>query len=217
MIEELQNTSNASELSSEVKTTETESVQDNENNTETEVEYEIKQERPSPRVKTKSKIVAQFYTKVAVKNIKKPSKIPVPVKFLQHKKLKAPLRLQMIGKLGQIAMPSGDQKTIQFLSEYDEMKRLRKEAAQDRELKQIDRFKAPPERFIKNFSHAAQSTIKKRFIAPENFEHSFKSEQKDKWLEAKKTEIRNLYETETWDSVLKEKGHNVFLAYGCTF
>ena len=89
-----------------------------------------------------------------MKNIeRKPSKIPVPVKTLQQKKVKPPTRLQMIGNLGQIAIPSGDQKTFQLWSEYDEMKRLRKEAAQDRELKRSDRSRAPPERFGKGYSH----------------------------------------------------------------
>ena len=32
------------------------------------------------------------------------------------------------------------------------------------------------------------------------------SEQKDKWLEVMKTEIKSLYETETWDLVPGEKG-----------
>ena len=45
----------------------------------------------------------------------------------------------MIGKLGQIAIPSLDQKTFQLWSEYNEMKLLRKEAAQDRELKRSER------------------------------------------------------------------------------
>ena len=67
----------------------------------------------------------------------------------------------MIGKLGQIAIQSGDQKPFQLWSEYDEMKRLRKEAAQDRELKRSDRSRAPPERFVKSYSHAVQSTLTK--------------------------------------------------------
>ena len=139
-----------------------------------------------------------------MKNIKrKPSKIPVPVKTSQQKKVKPPSRLQMIGKLGQIAIPSGDQKTFQDWSECDEMKRLRKEAAQDRELKQTDRSRAPPERFGKSYSHAVQSTIRKNFVEPENFENAINSEQKDKWLEAMKTETESLYEKQTWDLVPK--------------
>ena len=59
----------------------------------------------------------------------------------------------MIGKLGQLAIPSGDQKDIQLWSEYVEMKSFRSEAAQDRELKQRERCKAPPER-CKIYSHA---------------------------------------------------------------
>ena len=145
-----------------------------------------------------------------MKNIeRKPSKIPVPVKKSQQKKVKPPAKLQMIGKLGQIAIPSGDQKTFQLWSEYDEMKRLRKEVAQDRELKRSDRSRAPPERFVKSYSHAVQSTLTKNFIEPENFENAINSEQKDKWLEAMKTEIESLNETQTWDLVPKEKGQNI--------
>ena len=85
----------------------------------------------------------------------------------------------MIGKLGQIAIPSGDQKTFQLWSEYDEMKRLRKEAAQDRELKRSDRSRAPPERFGKSYSHAVQSTLTKNFVEPENCKNAINSEQKN--------------------------------------
>ena len=46
----------------------------------------------------------------------------------------------MKGKLGQISISSGDQKTIQLWTEHDEMKRFRKEAVQDREPKRS----APP-------------------------------------------------------------------------
>ena len=97
----------------------------------------------------------------------------------------------MIGKLGQIAILSGDQKTFQLWSEYNEMKRLRKEAAQDRVLKQGDRSRAPPERFGKNYFHAVQSTLTKNYIEPKNFENAINAEQKDKWLEAMKTEIES--------------------------
>ena len=114
----------------------------------------------------------------------------------------------MIGKLGQIAIPPGDQKTFQLWSEYDEMKRLRKEATQDREIMRSDRSRAPPERFGKSYSHAVQSTLK-NFIEPENFENAINSEQEDKWLEAMKTEIESLNETQTWDLVPKEKGQNI--------
>ena len=149
--EELQGTSTSSELSSEVELTETESVQESETNTETEVDHEIKEEKLSPSVKPKSKINVQFNPNVAVKNRERtPSKIPVPVKNLQQKKVKPPTRLQMIGKLGPIAIPSVDQKTFQFCSKYDEMKRLRKEVAQDRELMRSNRSRAPPERFGKS-------------------------------------------------------------------
>ena len=78
--EEPQDTNNLSELSSEVESTEKESVLESEHNTETEVEQEIKQERPSPSVKPESKINVQFNPKVAVKIIEKPSKLLVPVK-----------------------------------------------------------------------------------------------------------------------------------------
>ena len=111
---------------------------------------------------------------------RKLSKILVPVKNLQQNKVKPPTRLQMIGKLGQKAIPSGDQKTFQLCSVYDEMKRLRKEAAQDRELKRSDRSRAPPERFVENHSHAVQSTLTKKFIEPENFKNAINSEQKEK-------------------------------------
>ena len=79
--EEPQDTNNLGELSSEVESTETESVQESGINTETEVEQEIKQKISSPSVKPKSKINVQFNPKVSVKSIEtKPSKIPVPVK-----------------------------------------------------------------------------------------------------------------------------------------
>ena len=109
----------------------------------------------------------------------------------------------MIGKLGQIAIPLGDQKTFQLWSEYDELKRLRNEAAHDRELKRSDRSTATPERFGKSYSHTVQRTKTKNFFEPENFKNAIISEQKDKWLAAMKTEID---ETETWDSVPEEKG-----------
>ena len=41
------------------------------------------------------------------------SKVPLTVKNLNQKKVKPPSRLQMVGKLSQIAISSGDQKTIQ--------------------------------------------------------------------------------------------------------
>ena len=107
----------------------------------------------------------------------------------------------MIGKLGQIAIPSGNQRTFQLYSEYDEIKRLRKKTAQDRELKRIDRSRAPPERFGRSYSHAVQSTITKTFVAPEGFQTAFNWEQKDKWLEPMKAEMENLIERETWDSI----------------
>ena len=143
---------------------------------------------------------------------RKPSKIPVPVKNSQQKKAKPPSRLQIIGKVGQIGIPSGDQKTFQLWSEYDEMKRLKKEAAQDRELKRSDRSTAPPERFGKSYSHAVQSTIILNFIEPQNLENAINSEQKDKWLEAMKAEIeRSLNEAETWDLIPKDKGQSFIL------
>ena len=168
----------------------------------------LKKEKPSPSVKPKSKINVKFNPNVAVKNIeRKPSKSPVPVKNSQQKKVKTPSRLQMIGKLCQIAIPSGDQKTFQLW--HDEMKGMRKEAAQHRKLKRSDRSRAPPERFGKSYSHAVQSTLRKDFIEPESFENAINSEQKDKWLEAMKTEIESLNETQTWDLVPKEKGQNI--------
>ena len=51
--EELQYTSNSSELSSEVETTETESDQDSENKTETEVDQEIKKANSKRQTKVK--------------------------------------------------------------------------------------------------------------------------------------------------------------------
>ena len=97
------------------------------------------------------------------------SKIPVPVKRIQLKKVKPPSRQQLKGKLGQIASPSEDQKTIKLWSEYDETKRLKKQASQDRELKRSDRSEALPERFGKNYSHAVQSTKTKNALEPEIF------------------------------------------------
>ena len=66
----------------------------------------------------------------------------------------------MRGKIGQIEFLSGDGRTIKLWSEYDGMKRLRKEAAKDKELKGSDRSEAVTERFGKNYSHAVQSTKK---------------------------------------------------------
>ena len=60
---------------------------------------------------------------------------------------------------------------------------MRKEAAQDRELKLSDRSRSPPGRFTKNYSHAVQNTKTVNFIEPENFESAIKLEQKDKRLE----------------------------------
>ena len=107
----------------------------------------------------------------------------------------------MIGNLGQIAIPSGDQRTFQLYSEYEEIKRLRKETAQDGELKRIDRSRAPPERFGRSYSHAVQSTITKTFVVPEGFQNAINWEQKDKWLKPMKAEMENLIETETWDLI----------------
>ena len=92
--EELQDTNNLSDLSSEVESSETERVEESENNSETEVEREIKQQRPTPSVKPKSKNKVKFNPKVAVENIeRKPSKIPVPFKNSQQKKTKPTSRL----------------------------------------------------------------------------------------------------------------------------
>ena len=116
----------------------------------------------------------QFNLKVTLKNIdRKHSKNPVPVKNSQQKKVKATARMQMLGKLGEVAIHSGDQKTLKLWSEYDEVKQMRKEAAQNRILKQSDRSRAPPEHFGKRYSHAVQSTITKNFIEPENFAKLF--------------------------------------------
>ena len=43
--------------------------------------------------------------------------------------MKTPARPQIIGNLRQMAIRSGDRKTIQLWSEYDEMKKLGKEGA----------------------------------------------------------------------------------------
>ena len=111
--EELQDTGNSRELSSEVETTETESVQESKNNTETENEQETRQEKLSAIVKPKLKINVQCDPKVAEKNIeKKPAKIPVPVKNSQQKKVRPPSSQQMIGILVQLAILSGEQKTF---------------------------------------------------------------------------------------------------------
>ena len=45
---------------------------------------------------------------------RKTSEIPVPVENSHQKKVKAPSRLQMIGKLGQIEIPSVDQRPYNF-------------------------------------------------------------------------------------------------------
>ena len=87
------------------------------------------------------------------------------------------------------------------------MKRLRKEAAQDRDFKRSDRSRAPPERFGKSNSHAVQKT--KNFIEPENFDNANNSEQTDNWLEVMKTEIKSLNETESWDLIPEQKGKNI--------
>ena len=132
------------------------------------------------------------------------------VKNSQQKERK-PSRLQMLGKLGQIAIPSGDQETIQHSSEYYEIKKLRKAAAHDRELKQSDGPTAPPECFGKSYFHAFlfRSTITKNFIEPASFEIAINSEQRYKWLEAMKTEMEILNETKTCDLVPKEKRQNI--------
>ena len=113
----------------------------------------------------------------------------------------------MIGNLGQMAI-SGEKNPFHFRSECDGIRRLRKEAAQDRELKRSNRSRAPPERFIKSYSHDVQSTIAKFFIVPENFENAINSEQKDN-IEANTTDIEKLNETENWDIVPKEKEENI--------
>ena len=74
------------ELSSEVETSETESVQESENNKETEGYQEIKEESPSPSIKPKSKITVQFNPFIVKKIERKPSKLPVFVKNLQQKR-----------------------------------------------------------------------------------------------------------------------------------
>ena len=55
-------------------------------------------------------------------------------------------------------------------------------------------------------------TKTKNFIEPENFENAIISEQKEKWLEAMKTGIKSLIETETWDLVPEEKRQKIIPA-----
>ena len=102
----------------------------------------------------------------------------------------------------------------QLWSEFDELNRLRKEAAQDRELKRTDWTRAPPERFGKTYSHAVQSKITKNFIESVNFANAINSEQNDKWDEMK-AEIESSNETETW-KVDRKKETIFFLVVGCT-
>ena len=108
----LQDTNISRELSSEVELSEIRSVQESENNTETEVEQETKQEKPSPSVKSKPKVVVQFNQKVAVNYIAFTNSSTC--QKLTTKKINPTSRLKMIGKLGQIAIPSEDQKTFQL-------------------------------------------------------------------------------------------------------
>ena len=111
MWEELQDTANSCEVSSEFETIETENVQERENNIEHEIKQEIKQEKPNPSVRSKSKNNIQFNPKFSVKKIeKKRFKKPAPVKNLQHKN----------SKLGPIAILSAEQKIKQLWSVYDE-------------------------------------------------------------------------------------------------
>ena len=49
----------------------------------------------------------------------------------------------------------------------------------------------------------------KNFIEPQNFENVINSVQKDKWLEAIKTEIESSIETKNSDSAPKEKRQNI--------
>ena len=107
----------------------------------------------------------------------------------------------MIGKLIQVAILSGDQKIIQLWSEYDEMKRLKKEAAQDREVTGLER---PRNALVKATLKLFEAQLEKHFIGPEIFENAINLEQKNKWHEDRK-----LNEIKTWDLVLKEKGQNI--------
>ena len=104
----------------------------------------------------------QFNLKVTLKSIdRKPSNAPFRVKNSQQKKVKATAKMQMLGKLGEVAIHSGDQKILKLSSEYNEVEKLRKEAAQNRILKQSDRSRAPPEHFGKSYSRVVQNTITK--------------------------------------------------------
>ena len=83
-------------------------------------------------------------------------------------------------------------KKLQLWHEYDEMKRQRKEAVQEKEVQRSDRSRRPPERYGKSYSHAAQCLTSQMILEPETFEDVVSSEQKDKWFEAMKTEIESL-------------------------
>ena len=96
------------------------------------------------------------------------------------------------------------------------MKSLIKKSAQDRELKQSDESRAPPERFGQIYSHVVQSTTTTKIIEPEILKMLLIRNKKDKWLATMKTEIESLNSTEIWDLVAKEKGEILFLADGCT-
>ena len=163
---EPQDTSELSELSSEVEITETESIQESQNVSDTEIESEVEQAQPASSTRPKPASNVKFNPKVAVKTIEpKPSKIPVPVKR-QEQKTKNASRLQLIGKLGQMALPAGDEK-LQLWHEYDEMKRQRKEAVQEKDVQRSDRSRRPPECYGKSYSHAAQCLTSQMILEPE--------------------------------------------------
>ena len=87
------------------------------------------------------------------------------------------------------------------------MQKVRKEAAENSDLKRSDRSRSSPERFCKSYSHGVQSTITKKFVESENFKNAINSEQKDKRFEAMKKLIESLHETKTWDLVPKKRHH----------
>ena len=83
---EPQDTSELSEISSEVEITETESIQESQNVSDTEIESEVEQAQPASSTRSKPASNVKFNPKVAVKTIEpKPSKIPVPVKKEKQK------------------------------------------------------------------------------------------------------------------------------------
>ena len=60
------------------------------------------------------------------------------------------------------------------------MKRLKKEAAQDREVTGLERLRNA---LVKATLKLIKAQLEKQFIGPENFKNAIRLEQKKKWLE----------------------------------